>query len=111
MHTFHMRKVVVALVALIASVVVLGLYFSVGWNRMASECGSPSGFQSQIPPDTDTAAVTYSWRWSKGFTCTYTTNATRSSFWFEGLRLARSVGQCCSLIASRGAPLAKPTNS
>ena len=84
-HNVRMRRVVAALVSLIALVVAVVLYFSVGWDRMASYCGSPSGFQSAIPPETDSASVTYSWRWAEGFTCTYTTNTidtTRSSYWF-----------------------------
>lgn len=64
------------------------IYFRVGWTRMTTQCGLGDSPLEQRHLDEDpldsegSRSVHYSWRWSGGFTCTYSSGYTRSSYWF-----------------------------
>lgn len=72
------------LVAFAASVVAAGLYLGVGWDHMASQCGSFDYLSSHLPdvPNGGMLGVDYSWRFAGGFTCSYSDGTTRTSYWF-----------------------------
>ena len=82
-----MRKVVVGVVLAVVLVTTVPIYFKWGWSRMDSACGFGPGAAEQRRLNAefdgaDSGSVRYSWRWSDGFTCTYSNGKTRSSYWF-----------------------------
>jgi hypothetical protein len=83
----RMRAVVTSIVMVLVAFVAGGMYLKVGWERMATECGSKDQLiakLNQFPegPTQMSVSVSYSLQFPKGFTCEYSDGSKRSSYWF-----------------------------
>jgi hypothetical protein len=82
-HEHNEQRATRALLASVASVVAvlvaIGIYFQLGWSRMSAECGS------HMPdvPNGGMLSVGYSWHPVSGFTCSYSDDTERTSYWFR----------------------------